>query len=83
MGLFGTGFPQVANCCGGAVPVGMRGTTGVVEGCGAWLGFSVFVGTVVDVVGLSVGGGALEAVGLASVGTILVGVTPENTCTRS
>lgn len=80
------------NCCGGAA--GLTATSvGAVEGCGAWLGFSVVEGLVViglgTVVGLAVGGLAvvslavvgwgLGAVGLGSGGTISVGATPENT----
>lgn len=62
------------NCCGGAA--GLTGTSvGAVEGCGAWLGFSVVEGLVViglgTVVGLAVGGlavGGLAVVSLAVVG---------------
>lgn len=80
------------NCCSGAV--GLTGTSvGAVEGCGAWLGFSVVEGLVViglgtvvglavvglAVVGLAVVGWGLGTVGLGSGGTISVGATPENT----
>lgn len=75
------------NCCSGAV--GLTGTSvGAVEGCGAWLGFSVVEGLVViglgtvvglAVVGLAVVGWGLGTVGLGSGETISVGDTPENT----
>lgn len=80
------------NCCSGAV--GLTGTSvGAVEGCGAWLGFSVVEGLVViglgtvvglavvglAVVGLAVVGWGLGTVGLGSGETISVGATPENT----
>lgn len=68
--------------------MGLTGTSvGAVEGCGAWLGFSVVEGLVViglgTVVGLAVVGlavvGLACTVGLGSGETISVGATPENT----
>lgn len=58
------------NCCSGAV--GLTGTSvGAVEGCGAWLGFSVVEGLVVIGMGTVVG---LVVVGLAVVGLAVGGI---------